>query len=187
MIHRTSIKKGFTQHHFIFRKRKSGAGFTLVELLLYIALTTVMIATVSGYIYLTLQARVKGQVIAEVEQQGIQAIQNMTQIIRNATGVNSPALGASGSSTSVTVLNFSNSPTVFNVVAGVFRITEGAKTPVPLTNDRVTVSAFTVTNVSQSTSSNTLRLQFTLTAVNPNGRSEYSYAKTFTTTADLRR
>jgi hypothetical protein len=146
-----------------------------------------MIATVSGYIYLTLQARVKGQVIAEVEQQGEQAMQNMAQIIRNATGVNSPAQGTSGSSISLTVLNFSSSPTVFNVSSGALQITEGAGAPVPLTNNHVIVSAFTVTNVSQSASSSTLRLQYTLTAVNPNGRSEYSYAKTFTTTADIRR
>ena len=37
-----SGKSGFTQHHFLY-SRKSGAGFTLIETLLYIALFTIMI------------------------------------------------------------------------------------------------------------------------------------------------
>jgi Tfp pilus assembly protein PilW len=162
-------------------------GFTLVELLLYVALTTIMAATVSTFVFLTLQARVKSQVTTEVEQQGMQVMQLVTQIVRNATGITTPPIGTSGSVATVTVLNIASSPTTFDLAAGTLRITEGANAPVALTNTRVTASGLTFTNVSRSASSRTMRVQFTLAAVNSSGRNEYDYAKTFTTTADVRR
>lgn len=161
-------------------------GFTLIELLLYIALTSVMVAAISGFLILTLQARVKNQTIAEVEQQGLAALQRITQVVRNATSITVPAIGASGNSLTLTVTPAGNSPTVFDLAAGTFRITEGAGSPVALTNPRVTASALTFTNVSRSATSETLRVQFTLTSVNSSGRNEYDYSKTFTTTAHVR-
>jgi Tfp pilus assembly protein PilW len=161
-------------------------GFTLVELLLYVALTTIMVATISTFLFLMLQVRVKSQVINEVEQQGQQAMQRITQVIRNATDITVPTQGASGSSATLVVTPAGNSPTVFDFSAGALRITEGAGSPVVLTNARVAASALTFTNVSRSTASHDLRVQFTLTAVNNSGRNEYDYAKTFTTTAHAR-
>src|SRR3972149_1781876 len=49
-------------------------GFTLIELLLYLGIATLIISTVSIFIYLNLQARVRSQVVAEVEQQGFQSV-----------------------------------------------------------------------------------------------------------------
>jgi hypothetical protein len=145
-----------------------------------------MVGTISAFLFLTLQVRVKNQVINEVEQQGQQAMQRISQVIRNATGVTAPVQGVSGSSTTLTVTPVGNSPTVFDLSAGALRITEGAGAAVALTNARVTASALTFTNVSRSASSHDLRIQFTLTAVNSSGRNEYDFAKTFTTSAHVR-
>ncbi|MEK7631851.1 MAG: prepilin-type N-terminal cleavage/methylation domain-containing protein [Patescibacteria group bacterium] len=161
-------------------------GFTLIELLLYITLTSVMVAAVSGFLILTLQARVKHQTIAEVEQQGIAAMQRITQVIRNATSITVPAIGTSGSSVTLAVTPPGNSPTVFDLSAGALRITEGAGSPATLTNTRVTASALTFTNISRSAASETLRVQFTLTYASTSTRQEYDYSKTFTTTAHVR-
>lgn len=182
----SQTRKGFTPHHFSIRKRRSGAGFTLVELLLYVALTTIMVGTISAFLFLMLQVRVKSQVINEVEQQGQQAMQRITQVIRKASDITVPAQGASGSSATLVVTPVGSSPTVFDLSAGALRITEGVGAPVVLTNSRVTASALTFTNVSRSVSSHDLRIQFTLTAVNSSGRNEYDYTKTFTTTAHVR-
>lgn len=161
-------------------------GFTLIELLLYISLTSIMVATISTFVFLTLQVRVKNQVILEVEQQGQQAMQRITQVIRNASSISSPAQGASGTSTTLTVLPAANSPTVFDLQTGALRITQGAGSPVVLTNARVTVSGLTFTNTSRSATSRDLRIVFTLSAVNASGRNEYDFSKTFTSTAHVR-
>lgn len=161
-------------------------GFTLVELLLYVALTTIMVGTISAFLFMTLQVRVKSQVISEVEQQGQQAVQRIAQVIRNATDITTPVQGASGSSVTLTVTPSGSSPTVFDLVAGTLRITEGTGSPTALTNDRVTASALTFSNLSRSASSHDLRIQFTLTAVNSSGRNEYDFTKTFITTAHVR-
>ncbi|MDP2789798.1 MAG: prepilin-type N-terminal cleavage/methylation domain-containing protein [bacterium] len=168
------------------RSSRQVRGFTLVELLLYVALTTIMVGTISVFLFMTLQVRVKNQVINEVEQQGQQAMQRITQVIRNATDITAPVQGASGASTTLVVTPTGNSPTVFALTAGALRITEGAGTAVVLTNGRVIASALTFTNLSRSASSHDLRVQFTLTAVNNSGRNEYDFAKTFTTSAHVR-
>lgn len=161
-------------------------GFTLIELLLYVALTSIMVGTISAFLFLMLQVRVKNQVINEVEQQGQLAMQQITQVIRNASDITTPVQGASGSSTTLVVTPAGNSPTSFDLSAGALRITQGAGAAVVLTNARVTASALTFTNVSRSATSRTLRVQFTLTAANSSGRNEYDYTKTFTTTAHVR-
>lgn len=161
-------------------------GFTLIELLLYVALTSIMVGTISAFLFLTLQVRVKNQVINEVEQQGQQAMQRIAQVIRNASDITTPVQGASGSSATLVVTPAGNSPTSFDLSAGALRITQGAGAAVVLTNARVTASALTFTNLSRSASSHDLRIQFTLTAVNSSGRNEYDFAKTFTTSAHVR-
>ncbi len=161
-------------------------GFTLIELLLYITLTSVMVAAVSGFLILTLQARVKHQTITEVEQQGLAAMQRITQVVRNATSISAPSIGTSGSVATLSVIPAGSSPTVFDLSTGALRITEGVGSPVTLTNSRITASALTFTNLSRSASSETLRVQFTLTYASPSSRQEYDYAKTFTTTVHAR-
>ena len=161
-------------------------GFTLVELLLYVAMTTIMVGTISVFLFIILQVRVKNQVINEVEQQGQQVVQRINQVVRNATGITVPSIGVSGASTTLTVTPAGNSPTVFDLSTGALRITEGAGSPIVLTNARVTVSALTFTNTSRSAISKDLRVTFTLTAVNSSGRNEYDYTKTFTTSAHVR-
>lgn len=161
-------------------------GFTLVELLLYIALTTIMVGTISVFLFMALQVRVKSHVTNEVEQQGQLVMQRIAQVARNATSISLPAQGASGSAVTLVVTPPGNSPTVFDLAAGVLRITEGAGSPVALTNGRVTGSALTFTNLSRSAASEDLRVQFTLTAVSSSGRNEYDYTKTFTTTVHAR-
>jgi Tfp pilus assembly protein PilW len=168
------------------RTLRTKKGFTLVELLLYVALTTIMVGTTSVFLFITLQVRVKNQVITEVEQQGQQAMQRITQVIRNATDITTPAQGVSGASATLVVVPAGNSPTIFDLSAGALRIKEGAGAAVVLTNARVTASALNFTNLSRSASSHDIRVQFTLTAVNSSGRSEYDFTKTFTTTAHVR-
>lgn len=160
--------------------------FTLVEVLLYVSISSVMLLSASLFLSTLLESRIKNQTIAEVEQQGLQVMQIIAQTARNAEAIISPAQGTSASSLTLDVITAASDPTVFDLSSGAIRITEGVGAAVALTNSRVTASALTFQNLSRASTPGTLRIQFTLTHVNPDGRNEYAFAKTFTASATLR-
>lgn len=160
-------------------------GFTVLELLLYVATASILLLSISIFLSALLESRVKNQTIAEVEQQGLQVAQIIIQTARNAQAITSPAAGASASSLTLDVLTAADDPTVFDLAGGAIRITEGAGSAIPLTNSRVAASGLSVYNLSRSGTPGAVRVQFTLTYVNPSGRSEYTYSKNFTLSASL--
>ncbi len=161
--------------------------FTLVELLLYVSLSGAMLLTLSMMLTQTLQIRVKNRTIADVDQQGIQAMQIMTQTVRNANTITTPAQAGTGSSLVVTVPTGANSPTQFTVASEVLRITEGAGSPVNITSSSIRVTSLQFSNISRGTTPGTVRIQFTLTPVNSTGRNEFDYQKTFIGSATIRK
>ena len=155
-------------------------GFTLIELLLYIAIASIIVFTTASLLRFTLESRVKNQTIAEVEQEGIQVMQLITQTIRNATAISSPTIGASGASLSVDT-------TVFDLSGGAIRIKEGAGAAVNLTSSKITVSRLNFQNLSRVSTPNIVRVSFTVTYTNSSGRNEYDFTKSFYGSAGLRK
>lgn len=161
-------------------------GFTLIELLLYVSIVGTLLVSVTLFFGMSVDARIKNQTINEVDQQGTFALNTITQTIRNATAITAPAAAGSGSSLTLTVPTGTLSPTVFDLNSGAIRITEGTGTAVPLTSPLVTVSAFSVKNLTRSGTAGIVQISFTLNRLNPSGRNEYDYAKTFTTSVAVR-
>ncbi len=170
----------------MIKKIPQQKGITLVELLLYIALVSAMLLVISTFLAMLLQSRIKNETIAEVEQQGVQVMQIITQTARNAEDITSPTVGNSGSSLTLDVVDAGDDPTIFDLSGGAVRITEGVGSAVDLTNSHITVSGLNFYNLSRSETPGTVRIQFTITHVNPEGRNEYDYNKTFYGNASLR-
>ena len=161
-------------------------GFTAIELILYIAISSVMLSVISIFLATVLESRVKNQTIAEVEQTAAQVLHLISQTTRNALSINSPAPGLSAPSLSLKVINPAKDPTVFDLSLGTVRITEGVSPPVVLTNSRMIASALNFDNLSRSSTPGTIRFQFTLTHQNPEGRNEQDFSKNFYGSASLR-
>ncbi len=170
------------KHKRVFARK----GFTLVELLLYVAIVSLMVSTIVYFSITILEARVKNQTIAEVEQQGVQVMQIIAQTVRNSTDINAPAQGTSAATLSMNTYTGSNNPTIFDVSGGVIRMKEGSGSPVPLTNSRVTVSGLTFQNLSRANTPGVIRVQFTITYINNSGRNEYGFSQVFSGSASLR-
>ena len=168
----------------IFKKNQNG--FTLVELLLYIALASVMLAVVSGFLGTILNARVKNQTIAEVTQQGQRIMSVMTQAIRNAEAINSQATSTSAALLDLDVIEVANDPTIFDLSAGVLRITEGASAAVDMTSSRVVISDLQFDNLSRTDTAGSIKIQFTISHINPAGNNQYEYSKIFYGAASIR-
>ena len=169
-----------------YKKLKSPAGFTLLELILYISLLAAMLMVFSIFLGVLFRGRIKNQTITEVHQQAMQVMQLMTQTIRNAEGINFPPLGTEAQSLSLNVLDAAKDPTIFDVSGDIIHVTEGVGSAIPLTSSRVIASDFSFKNLSRNDISGIIQIQFTLTHVNPGGRNEYDYTKVFYGSESLR-
>src|SRR3989338_5584522 len=85
------------------RRSFGDGGFTLIELLLYISIAGAILLATSIFLSLLLQARIKNQTIAEVDQQGLQVMQLITQTARNAEALIALPLGTISSSLTLDV------------------------------------------------------------------------------------
>lgn len=162
-----------------FKIKICAKGFTLVELLLYVGISSVILFVISMFLGAMLQSQVKNQAILEVEQQGMYVLSLMTRTVRNSEAITNPTTGLSDSSLSLSMPTPLVNPSLFSVSSGVLFVTEGIGSPVALTNNRVTVSDFIIENLSRASTSGTVKIQFKISYKNPSGRNEYDFSKTF--------
>src|SRR5436305_10683029 len=118
MLLRTSVKK-----------KLGGAGFTLVETLLYLAIASSLLLGVSAFMGIMFQARIKAQVIAEVEQQGAFAMESITSALRNSNLVADPVPGETKDYIVFNTPVASTSPQAFGLSNGLLTETVGSQQP----------------------------------------------------------
>ncbi len=157
-------------------------GFTLIEIVLYIGLASLVFLSISSLFSTLLQSNLKSRAISEVESNAVQIIQQITQTVRNATGINSPGTGSSAPALSVSVPTGSLSPTVFDLSAGTIRMQEGVNPISNLSSNVVTVSALSFKNLS----GNSVQFSFIISRNNPEGRAELNYTQTYNGAATIR-
>lgn len=167
-------------------KRVSSRGFTLVELLLYVSVAAVMLLGLSIMLAAVLGARVKHNVVAEVDGQGTQAMQIIAQTIRNAEAILSPVAGESAASLTLDVFDPARDPTIFDFSDNAIRVKEGNGSAIPLISGRLVITDLIFRNLAKPNTPGIIRIEFVAVHLNPAGRSEYGYAKTFYGSASLR-
>ena len=145
-----------------------------------------MMGVISLFMFSILQSQAKFKTISEVDQQGIQVAQIISQAIRNSNGITSPTQGNSGSSLTLESADSAKNPTVFNSNGTNMQIKEGTSVTTPLTNSKVSVSGLSFSNLSLTDTPGVVKFQFTITYINLSGRNEYDYSKTFYGSASLR-
>lgn len=161
--------------------------FTLVELILYVSLSSVVLLGFTLLVPYILETRLKNQVILEVEEQARFVSSFIGREIRNADAVNSPLPGISSTSLSLDVLNASDDPMVFGLTGGVLEVTKGANPAIELTNDKVTVSSLNFTNLTRPDTAGAVRVEFTLEYVNVSGRDNFDYSRDFYLTGVIKK
>lgn len=166
------------------KKQPLNTGYTLIELLLYVAILGILTTAMGTFFVTIVELRVKNQSIAEVDQQAAFAMEYITQTIRNSTSVTSPTKG-SGTATSTTLVvpTGSLSPTVFDLSGGILRVKEGTGSPIALTNGKVQVSSLSFNN--NGTNDDILQISFVVSRLD-GVKNEYTFQKTFISTAEVR-
>lgn len=147
------------------KNKKEKKGFTLIELLLYIALSTLVLFVTSMFLISLLEARVKNQTIATVDQEGNRAMSIITQTIRNSTSINSPTIGNDSAILSLNTGVVENDPTVFDLSDGVIRMTEGSNPSVNLTSNLVIITNLNFRNLSRPDTPGNIDVTFNVTHI----------------------
>jgi len=165
---------------------KANKGFTLIELIIYIGLVSIMLLGIASFAKIILQARTRNQVIAEVEQQGVQIAQMLTYTVRNAENIIQPTAPNTDNNLILDMLYAPEDPTTFSLDGVIINIKQGAGNKINLNNSRVEIQDLTFQNLSRPDTPGIIKFSFTLNHKNQSGRPEYNYSKTFYSSASLR-
>ncbi|MCK5080834.1 MAG: type II secretion system protein [Candidatus Moranbacteria bacterium] len=171
----------------VSKLKNEKAGFTLIELLLYVGVVAFILSGVTAFLFMTLQARIKTQAMNEVNYQGQQIINLVSQTIRNAEAVNSPTKQNNDSSLSVDMVDSAVDPTSFNISGGVIQIEEDGEGLIDLTNSKVIASNLMFHNYGLGDAPDSIHFEFQLDYKNLESRNEYNYSESFYGSASIRK
>ena len=162
--------------------------FTLIEFVIYIGIAGTALV-VTGAIGLNiLFGKAKLGAVGEVSYNARFAMEKISERVRNAQAINSPAIGTSGTSLSLKMADTRKNPTVFDVVNNRIRIKEGSSgIPTELISDETNVASLLFSNVSYVNTPGAVRVELSLEHVNLSGRPEYNASGTFYTNANIRK
>lgn len=132
--------------HFLRVRR---AGSTLVELLIFAALLGIVMGTVLPLLFMAAEDRLLQQTISLVERNGVQAMQNITQRIRNGERILVPARGQTGSVLVVQTGSGAMNPTIVGTNSGSLVLIERITKEI-VTSSQVAITHFEVRNTSVS-------------------------------------
>ena len=165
--------------------KKNPKGFSLVELIMYLAIIGSLVGVVVGMFVSFNRLRVKSESQTELAQNARSAMERLRQEIVKATDVASPPAGSTADSLQ---LNMESNLTCFQISSGILQMAEGAATCAtynPVTSSKVSITnsdIFThIDNDGAGPANPTIQIKLTLIY---NNRPEYTY--TTQTTAGLR-
>lgn len=177
------MKKKSTFHN---DSRRSGV--TLVEFVIYVALTGSVLSLGVGSLINVLLLKSESVIIEEIAYNERFALAVIRSAIQRANSVNSPARGNSSASLSLSMPQAAVNPTVFSLVNGTIMMTEGAQVPVAISTPGVQISNLLFRNVAYSNSTiGSIRITMTISANNLSGRSELDRVKNLSSTFNIRR
>lgn len=164
---------------------KKQTGFTFIELILYVALISMMLITLIPFAWNVIEGGVKVSVEQEVYSQARYLSERFKKEIRDASAVNTCT------STTLTLTNpvSAKSPTTFFFDTNEIKITQGTQIPAPgvrLHSTDTSVSSFNCINYS-GTNTDNVQITFTLgTNYTGSTRQEYTESLNIELAAETR-
>jgi len=173
----------------VFRKYSDQKGFTLVELVVYVAVTSLLLSGVILTAVGAVGARSKTLAQHEVNYNSRFVLEKITQEIRRSSSINtgSSTFGSHPGVLSLEMDDAAEDPTLIDVSGGVLRITRGAGLPVNITTDKVEVTNFDLTNLSIGSKVKNVQIQLTVDHNNPGNRQEFSATSSVQTSVAIRK
>ena len=160
-------------------------GMTLIEVLLYTAIAGSVFIAIGVVFSMVIQAREYDQTSAEVNAVGNRIVDVITREIRNASSVTTPLPGEVAELLALESQDPGSGSVSFSISDLTMRVSEATSSNVPLSSGRVEVENFVVTGM-EGVDGEVVTFSFTVTHINPDNRSEYSYTRSFQGSAATR-
>lgn len=164
-------------------KIRSNQGFTLIELILYIGIVSIVLASLVPFAWNMVQGSVKSSNQQELSSQARFISERIKYEIRNANDINNI------SAESISLAGDPpNNPTVIDLLGGKIRIQQGVVSPIDLNSQSTTVSSLVfVSYTSMDNKTKHIRFSFTIDDAYGGERQEYKAAPlTLESSAELR-
>lgn len=173
-------------------------GSTLIELIIYTALVSLIAVVVIGFAWNIINARIKNEVYQEVEQNLRFGMEKITQAIREADDI-STADSIFNVSPGKLTLEYPNKDMIFDVSAKIIniggqnveihklRIKDGNNDPKDLTSNKVDIINFKLTNLTRGSEPKNIKIDLTIRHVNPTQNLKWAAEILSETTASIRK
>ena len=170
-----------------YNSAKNRKGFTLIELVVYLALVSGILVTATSFAWNIINSRTKAFAVQEVAQNGRFISERLVQVVHQAMEITEPRPGESSERLLLTMRESADDPTEFIFSDGrLFMVRDGGE-PLAMSSDQVFVKSLRFVNLSPSNAkSKNLKIMIELEHVNPENRQEWQAAETFITAVELR-
>lgn len=170
---------------------KNNKGFTLIEMLLYVAIVSIVMSTLIAFAWNVIISGARNTTQQEVYSQSRYVTERLKYEIRNANDINIDTsnfdvnLATNPSAQLSLAVNSPNNPTLITVDSGKAMIKLGGSAAVALNSADTTVTDLTFSNYSDS---RTQHISFTLTLISNSSstRKEYQQTISIRSSAELR-
>ncbi len=122
---------------------RSVAGFTLIEIIVYISLFSVVTSFMIVVFYQLIGGETSNRNRIDVDTEANFMMQKIIWAVTGTDAINRPATNATDTTLSVNKYNYSQNPIVFDIGSRNLRISKASGTPVVLGSNRITVNELT--------------------------------------------
>ncbi len=173
----------------IQKKKQQQAGFSLIEMILYIAIVAIFISGAVLFAWNIMYGRIKSQVQLDVNYNLHFLTQRISYELKNAVSIYS----ITGSEICLQMAETNRNPTRIYEQNGTLRTAWGGGSTnctsmtndVQLSSDEIAITSISFTNLSQGISKN-VRFSIGLEAINNSGRQEWDFGGDNTSSIELK-
>src|SRR3990167_568525 len=168
---------------------KNQRGFTFIELILYVAIVTIILSAIVPFAWSAIETGVKSAVQQEVNANARYISERIKYEIRNSTDINLPVVGSSGTTLSIVASIPATNPTIIDrdLPTGNITIKQGAGSTVNLNSANTVISSLTFTSyTSGDNKTKHIRFNMTVLASFAATRQEYQDSVVIESSAEVR-
>ena len=199
------MKKGFTPHNFNanqeLRRRiypctitfKNGAGFTLMEILIYVGVLAIVILTISSFFLWITRSNAKAKAMRETLENAKRAMEIMTSEIREAESIYTPTSVFSTSSGQISLETKKYLPEGeetsyidFYLCENRLCLKKEGENPIALTSDSVEIKNLEFNLITTTSTLPSIQINLKVDYKNPQNRPELIASVILNSTVSLR-
>ncbi|MBN1331420.1 hypothetical protein JW978_00875 [Candidatus Dojkabacteria bacterium] len=160
-------------------------GMTLLEILLYLSLASVVLLSVSVFITSIFRARIKNEAVVLVNEEAAQIISQLQIEISEADTINQPAEGAAAASIEFQVTGDPVETIDLQSQQIIYTLT--GNLGIALNSTKTNVTNINFTRMNTVSDNESIKVEFSIERDNSSGLQEYEFSKTFYTTINIPR